>query len=143
MSEDRPQNFLNDTAKSAQERYYEFMLRKDKLSSIATAGVSAGWLDESEKKALGDISEKEKLETKILARLYSLSDSSPEYLQVRALTDCKDREACARSLADIYYRKYTTEEVLNRFVAPEITRSKILQPALNSSRTRYDAFGNN
>ena len=142
MADDsRPQNFLNDSSKSAQEKYYEFQLRKEKLSQIASAGVSAGWLTSEEKTALGEVGEKEKLEMKILARLYSIADSSPEYLQVRSLTGAKDREACASALADIYYRKFTTEEVLNKFVAPTTTKDKILKPASDSSRRKYDAFG--
>lgn len=142
MADDsRPQNFLNDSSKSAQEKYYEFQLRKEKLSKIAAAGVTAGWLTTAEQSALGEVGEKEKLEMKILARLYSIADSSPEYLQVRSLTGAKDRESCAAALADIYYRKFTTEEVLNKFVAPTVAKDQILKPAIAASRTEYDAFG--
>ena len=91
--------------------------------------------------ALQSVGEKEKLEIKILARLSGLSDSSPELLQVKALTDCKTREECARSLADIYYRKYTTEEILNRFVAPESTKKDILDAGRATSAANYTLWG--
>ena len=144
MTESRPTNFLNDSTRSAQEAYYEYMLRKDKLGSIATAGASdAGgkWLTTAEVAALNSVGEKEKIEVKILARLSSLADSSPELLQVKALTDCKSREECARSLADIYYRKYTTEEILNRFIDPVSTKSKILEPARAASAAIFGLWG--
>ena len=143
MTESRPTNFLNDSTRSAQEAYYEYMLRKDKLGSIATAGAAGenAWLSAAEVSALASVGEKEKIEVKILARLSSLADSSPELLQVKALTDCKSREECARSLADIYYRKYTTEEILNRFIDPVSTKSKILEPARAASAAIFGLWG--
>jgi hypothetical protein len=139
----RPTNFLNDGGKSTQEAYYDYMLRTTKLNAIVTAGGAAGagkWLEDEEVKALSEVGEREKLEIKILARLSGLSDSSAELLQVKALTDCKSREECAKALADIYYRKYTTEEVINRYVAPA-TSKKILTSAQASSRANYDVWG--
>jgi hypothetical protein len=142
-SEPRPTNFLNDGSKSTADAYYEWMLRKEKLSNILTSvpAGAEGWLTQAEKDALGTIGEKEKLEIKILARLSGLADSSPELLQVKALTDCKSREECARSLADIYYRKYTTEEILNRFVAPEDTKKTILDSSRKTSSDNYTLWG--
>ena len=144
----RPTNFLNDGTKSTQEAYYEFMLRQQKLGSIigtvgpdGKAGARPDWLEEKEVAALQSIGEREKLELKVLARLSGLSDSSPELLQVKQLTDCKTREECARKLAEIYYTKYTTEEIINRYVAPASTKSKILDPSRTTSRANYDFWG--
>ena len=142
MSEPRPTNFLNDGSRTTQEAYYDYMLRKEKLGAIRAKGVTANWLTQDETNALDEIGEKEKLEIKILARLSGLADSSPELLQVKALTECKTREECARSLADIYYRKFTTEEVLNRFVAPTSSKT-ILESSRTKSTANYTAWGAN
>jgi len=141
--EERPQNFIHDGAKSTQEAYYEFKLRQEKLSAIATKGVADNWLSAEEKTALDGIGEREKLETKILARLYGLADSSAELLQVKALTNCKSREDCAKTLAEKYYRKITTEEVLNRFVAPSTAKARIIDAARTASARNYTAWGAN
>lgn len=144
----RPTNYLNDGAKSTQEAYYEFMLRQSKLGSIIGtkpdgSSVPPDWLSDKEVAALKEIGEKEKLELKVLARLSGLADSSPELLQVRQLTDCKSREECAKKLADIYYTKYITEEVINRYVAPTSAKSKILDPARTTSSANYTFWGAN
>ena len=145
----RPTNFLNDGAKSTQEAYYDFMLRQSKLGAIlgknpdGSAGAKPAWLDDKEVAALQEIGEKEKLELKVLARLSGLADSSPELLQVRQLTDCKSREECAKKLADIYYTKYITEEVINRYVAPTSAKTKILDPARTLSAANYTFWGTN
>jgi len=144
----RPTNFLNDGAKSTQEAYYDFMLRQQKLGSIlgkkADGTVAPpSWLSTQEVASLQEIGEKEKLELKILARLSGLADSSPELLQVRQITDCKSREECAKKLADIYYTKYITEEIINRFVAPATAKSKILDAARATSATNYKFWGDN
>jgi hypothetical protein len=147
MSDTRPTNFLNDGSRSTQEAYYDFMLRKEKLGAMVGKKsdgtfVPPSWLTAEEAKSLDEIGEKEKLEIKILARLSALADSSPELLQVKALTDCKSREECARSLADIYYRKFTTEEVLNRFIGPDGSK-KMLVASREKSTASYNAWGLN
>ena len=130
-------NFLNDGGKSAQEAYYDFQLRKEKLAGIAD---SATWLSADEKIALKAVSEREKLELKILSRLMSLTDSSAELLQVKALTDCKTREECAKSLAETYLRKFQTEDILNRFVSPK-TSKEILSEGRTKSAAVYKVWG--
>ena len=141
MSDARPTNFLNDGSANSQQAYYDFMLRKEKLGAIVgKGGTRPTWLSKEETDALDEIGEKEKLEIKILARLSGLADSSPELLQVKALTECKSREECAKSLAEIYYRKFTTEEVLNRFVAPTASKT-ILETSRTKSATNYTAWG--
>lgn len=142
-SEDRPANFIHDGTKSTQEAYYEYMLRKEKLNAVADKGVADGWLRADEKTALSEVGEKDKLELKILARLYGLADSSAELLQVKTLTGCKTREECARELSDIHYRKITTDEVLNRFVAPNNAKTQIFTKAAAASRNNYSVWGSN
>jgi len=143
MADERPGNFLHDGGKSTQEAYYDFMLRKEKLNDIAADGVSKGWLRADEQAALKEVGEKEKLELKILARLYGLADSSSELLQVMSLSGCKKREECAKELAETYYRKITTEQVFNRFVAPENAKSQIIGAAQTTSAKNYTTWGSN
>ena len=137
MSEARPSNFLNDGNKSTQEAYYDYMLRKEKLTSLTAKATTEGWLVSQEVDALNEVGEKEKLELKILARVSGLADSSPELLQLKALTDCKSREEIARSLADVYYRKITTEEVLNKYVAPTSAKANIFGKSAAKSAANY------
>ena len=135
-----PNNFLNDGAKSSAEAYYDYQLRKEKLKGIADNAETAKWLSAEEKSALSEISEREKLELKILSRLMSLTDSSAELLQVKALTDCKTREECAKSLAETYLRKFEVESVLNRFVSPK-TSKEILSAGREKSAKAYQVWG--
>jgi len=134
-AESRPTNFLNDGSKSTQEAYYEYQLRQAKLGKIlgkkpdGTAGTAPPWLEAQEVAALDEIGEKEKLEIKVLARVSGLSDSSAELLQLKALTGCNTREEIARSLSDIYYRKLTTEQVIEKFVAPSSVKTSIFAAA--------------
>jgi len=146
--ETRPTNFLNDGARSAQEAYYEYKLRTEKLKDIVstkedgTAG-KPDWIMAEEVNALKTVGEKEKLEIRILSRLSGLADSSAELLQVKAMTDCKTREECARSLADIYYKKYVTEDILNRLVAPSLSKKSILGASSTASASQWDFWGKN
>lgn len=142
VDERRENNFLENTTRSPERAYYEFMLRKEKLKEIAAAGQQAGWLEADEVKALSEVSDKEKLELKVLARLYRLADSSADYLQVKTITGCDTREEIAAKLADIYYKKYITDDIMNRFVAPKTTKDKILVESAKKSRQAFDAFGN-
>jgi hypothetical protein len=116
------------------------MLRKEKLAAIATRGKNEGWLDDREVAALSEVSDKEKVELKVLARLYQLSDTSPEYLQVRTITGGDSREEIAAKLADIYYKKHLTDEIMTRFVAPSTTKGKILATSAKKSRDAFATF---
>lgn len=139
--EKRETNFLETTTRSPEKAYYEYMLRKEKLAAIAAQGLKERWLTEDETKALSEVSDKEKLELKVLARLYQLGDTSADYLQVKTITNCDTREDIAAKLADIYYKKYVTDDIINRFVAPETTKREILLPLAIKSRRAMDAFG--
>ena len=154
VDEQRESNLLNDGRGSAQQKYYEFKLRTEKLKAIATdangaydatkvteAGSGQAWLSREEFTALTTISDKEKLELKILGRLYQLNDTSADYLQVKTITGSDTREEIASKLADIYYKKYVTDDILARFVDPTATRTSILLPSARKSRSAFTAFG--
>ena len=133
-----------DEKKSSMEAYYDYQLKRERLAAaLADQPTDAAqkWLTVDEERALKTMGEKDKLELKILARLSGLADSSPELLQVKTLTNCKSREECAKELAEIYYRKYTTEEVINRFVAPTDTKTKILGRSREASAGFYTLWG--
>jgi hypothetical protein len=112
------------------------MLRKEKLNSILSDN---DFLNTDEQTALQSISTREKVELKTLARLYQLEDTSPEFLQVKAITGGRDREDIAAKLTQKYLEKVQVEDVLNRFLAPDDNRTRI-RTALKTSREKYDAF---
>ena len=137
VSETHPDDLLNSGhSKSAGEEYYKFMLRKEKLNSILSDN---DFLNTDEQTALQSISTREKVELKTLARLYQLEDTSPEFLQVKAITGGRDREDIAAKLTQKYLEKVQVEDVLNRFLAPDDNRTRI-RTALKTSREKYDAF---
>ena len=152
VDEQRESNLLNDGRGSAQQKYYEFKLRTEKLKAIAADANGAydankvtepgqqAWLSRDEFTALTTISDKEKLELKILGRLYQLNDTSADYLQVKTITGSDTREEIASKLADIYYKKYVTDDILARFVDPTATRTSILLPSARKSRSAFQAF---
>ena len=51
------------------------------------------------------------------------------------------RVEIASKLADIYYKKYITDDILARFVDPASTRRSILLPSAQKSRAAFTAFG--
>lgn len=140
VDESRDTNFLNDKTRSAQQQYYEYQLRKEKLKDIAEKGVEDGWLLSQEKDALGEVSDKEKIELKVLARLYGLTDTSAEYLQVKTITGCDSREEVAAKLADIYYKKYVTDSIIAKFISPNTTKTSILEGSAKKQGTYWAAF---
>jgi hypothetical protein len=142
VDEKRETNFLETTTRSPEKAYYEFLLRKEKLLKIKEKGIAEQWLTQDEADALETVSDKEKLELKILARLYQLADTSADYLQVKSITGCDSREEVASKLADIYYKKYVVDDIITRFVAPANVKEKILVSSAKKSREAYDAFGN-
>ena len=137
--DEHPNDLLNAKKQSTKDQYYSFMLRQEKLRAIENLNAEEQFLDDEETKALSSISELEKLELKVLGRLMQLSDVSPQLLQVKAITGKDSREEIAHALADMYYRKYMVEDVLNRFVAPTESKNLIVGSA-RKSQQRYDAF---
>jgi hypothetical protein len=140
-NEDHPGDIgLVGKKKSSKDEYYSFMLRQERLKQIKDAQKGGAFLTAEEQAALSSMSEREKIELRTLARLYSLSDSSPEYLQIKAITGGQSREDIADKLTKLYMERVVVEDVLDRFIAPSSAK-KIIADAGTSSRSRYDAFG--
>ena len=86
--------------------------------------------------------DREKIELKTLARLYALTDSSPEYLQVKAITGGDSREEIAEKLASIYMERILVENTISRFIAPT-SASATINAGLQNTRNNFDLFGQN
>ena len=144
MEDEHPREFVGvagEKSKGAQDEYYRFQLRQAKLQRILNLGAETG-LTDGEFNALNALGDHEKIELKTLARLYALTDSSPEYLQVKAITGGDSREEIAEKLASIYMERILVENTISRFIAPT-TASATINAGLQSTRTTFDLFGQN
>lgn len=132
LEEARVQNVLTSrpSASGKQEEYYAYELRKKKIENAAALGK----ISSAEQTALGGISELDQLELKALARLYKLSDNSPELLQYFAITHCSTREEVAAKLAKKMLRKQLVEEAVNRVLDPASVNGLVVR-SLDASRT--------
>jgi len=124
---------------SAQDQYYKFMLRQEKLKSVTALNTAEKFLQDEEVKGLSNISEREKLLLKTLGRLYAISDLSPDYLQVKSVTGGKDREEIAERLVDKYLEREVVKLITNQFVGPTGSK-KIITSSIAGSKTKMDAF---
>ena len=131
LEEARTDNILTSKPSSsgAQEQYYSFKLRQEKLENA----VRQGQLGDVEADALRGISELDQLELKALSRLYNLSDNSPELLQYFAITKSSSREEVAKKLAKKQLRKQLVEEAVQK-VLPNDTVSNMVERSLANSR---------
>ena len=144
MEDEHPREFVGvagEKSKGAQEEYYRFQLRQAKLQRILNLGAETG-LTEGEFNALNALGDREKIELKTLARLYALTDSSPEYLQVKAITGGDSREEIAEKLASIYMERILVENTISRFIAPT-SASATINAGLQNTRNNFDLFGQN
>jgi len=132
LEESRVQNVLTSKPSSSgkQEEYYAFKLRNEKVANARALGK----ISEAESTSLNGISELDQLELKALARLYKLSDNSPELLQYFAITHCSTREEVATKLAKKQLRKQLVEEAVNKVLSPEAVAGAV-NTSLNASRT--------
>jgi len=132
LEESRVQNVLTSKPSSSgkMEEYYAFKLRKEKVENARALGK----LSQAEETSLNGISELDQLELKALARLYKLSDNSPELLQYFAITHCSTREEVATKLAKKQLRKQLVDEAVNKVLSPESVAGAV-QTSLNASRT--------
>lgn len=91
---------------SAQERYFSYMLAKQQIADIA------GGEDKIPKLT----SERNKLRLKTLEKIAPLSESSPEYAQLVALTGGKkDKYEQSEHIADLIYAKYQAEALMDLY----------------------------
>lgn len=138
MEEARVNNVLTSTpsASGQQEQYYAYMLRQAKLTNLQTASAAGGRvLTEGEERALKGVSDLDQLELKALARLYQLSDNSPELLQYFAITKSGSREEVAKKLAKKQLRKQLVEEAVQK-VLPNAAVEGLVNTTLTNTRTR-------
>jgi ethanolamine utilization protein EutQ (cupin superfamily) len=131
LEEARVENVLTSkpSASGQQEQYYSYMLRQEKLKNAQALGKING----GEATALKGISDLDQLELKALARLYQLSDNSPELLQYFAITKSGTREEVAKKLAKKQLRKQLVEEAVQK-VLPNATVEQAVSTTLTQSR---------
>ena len=84
------------------------MMMKEKVALISDADAKRKY-----EKILAHQSELETLEMETLARLVEVSESSPEWAQIVAITGSKNRFTQARILAEAQYDKIRAEMLLN------------------------------
>lgn len=138
LEEARVDNVLTSkpSASGAMEQYYAFRLRQEKLTSARELGKLSG----DEETALRGISDLDQLELKALARLYQLSDNSPELLQYFAITKSGTREEVAKKLAKKQLRKQLVEEAVQK-VLPNSTVERAVATTLTQTRERRATNG--
>lgn len=114
---------------SAQEQYYRYMLMKEKEAAKKDSDLPA---------YLKATSEVEDIETGILEKLVKITESSPEFAQVRSLTGTDDRFEQARILANAVYSKIQAEQILS-FYTPEasVLRKNFYDKTLASAEERF------
>jgi hypothetical protein len=140
LEEARTDNILGakPSAAGQQDQYYAYMLRKAKLDSDGAKAV----LSDEERGALQGLSDLDTLELKALARLYKLSDNSPELLQYFSICHCSTREEVAKKLARTKLRKQLVDEAVNKVLDPDEV-SKRVKDSLATTRAARgkDGFG--
>ena len=140
MDEPRLQNLLSKQetlSNDSMANYFSYMTTKEKLANAATLGV----LSPSEINAINNVSELEKLELRVLARLSTLSDSSPELLYYFQITGCTDRTSCAKKIAQKSYKKSVLENAITSLLSPAEVKKEVQQSLLSSRTTVSNAFG--
>jgi len=128
-----------DKPQSAQDQYYKFMLRQEKLKSVTALNNTDKFLQDEEVKGLQNISEREKLLLKTLGRLYAISDLSPDYLQVKSITGGRDREEIAEKLVDKYMETEVVKLVTDQFVGPAGSKN-VITSGISGSKTKLTKF---
>jgi hypothetical protein len=130
------------TGGDAQQEYYKLKLLQEKLK------LTPGGTSEFAKKVLGQKSEKEEIEWLILAKLADITESSPEFAQVRDLTGTENKMDQAKKLAEISYNRLRAEQVMSWYSADKedmlahfYNRTKksadVRNPAINNGAEKY------
>jgi hypothetical protein len=140
LEEARTDNIVSSrpSRAGAQEEYYSYMIRQEKLKNVGSGGLQL--LTDDETKALRGISDLDQLELKALARLSKLSDNSPELLQYFAITHCSTREEVAKKLAKKQLRKQLVEEAVNKVIDPS-SLAQSVKRKLDDSRAARTTNG--
>ena len=128
-------NVVSQGSGSAAERYYNYMLMKEKLKGGA-AELAAG---SRGAKIISSLSEKEEIEQQILLKLVDIKESSPEFAQVSEITGSTDKFEMARELASLVYDKTRAEQILS-FYTPDATalKQQFFDSQASSARKRVE-----
>jgi len=129
-----------EQVRSSQAEYYDYMLRQAKLKTLSDSGDS--FIPADQLKLLDRISDLEKLELKILARLSTMPDEDPYLLNYFSITKTRDRTSCAKKLADKAYRKQLMENAISA-LAPSSDTSTLINGRASSQAgsSTLNAFG--
>jgi hypothetical protein len=130
-------NVVSQGSSSAQERYFNYMLMKEKLKGGA-AELAAG---SRGAKIISSLSEKEEIEQQILEKLVGIKESSPEFSQVSEITGSTDKFEMARELASLVYDKTRAEQILS-FYTPDQTalKKQFFDSQASSAKARITAL---
>ena len=126
-------NVVSQGSGSAAERYYNYMLMKEKLKKGGEE------LDARGRAIVGSLSEKEEIEQQILLKLVDIKESSPEFAQVSEITGSTDKFEMARELASLVYDKTRAEQILS-FYTPDATalKQQFFDSQASSARKRVE-----
>jgi hypothetical protein len=126
-------NVVSQGAGSAQERYFNYMLMKEKLKAGVDVPAGRG------RRIVASLSEKEEIEQQILDKLTGIKESSPEFSQVSEITGSTDKFEMARELASLVYDKTRAEQILS-FYTPDADKLKaqFTRSQLTSFRDRVN-----
>ena len=127
-------NVVSQGSSSAAERYYNYMLMKEKLSANAQTKARGD-------KIIASLSEKEEIEQQILVKLVGIKESSPEFSQVSEITGSTDKFEMARELASLVYDKTRAEQILS-FYTPSQTalKEQFFKSQTSSAKDRIQAL---
>jgi len=131
------------TGGDAQQEYYKLKLLQEKLKN-----TPGGLTSDFAKKVLGQRSEKEEIEWLVLAKLADITESSPEFAQVRDLTGTENKMDQAKKLAEIAYNRIRSEQIMSWYSADKedmlahfYDRTKksadVRNPAINNGADKY------
>lgn len=123
-------NVVSQGGSSASERYYNYMLMKEKLAGV----------DDSEK-VLKSRSEKEEIEYQILVKLAGIKESSPEFSQVSEITGSTDKFEMARELASLVYDKTRAEQILSFYTpSKKALEAQFFASQASSAKSRVESL---
>lgn len=123
-------NVVSQGSASASERYYNYMLMKEKLAGKAGA-----------EDVLKSRSEKEEIEYQILVKLAGIKESSPEFSQVSEITGSTDKFEMARELASLVYDKTRAEQILSFYTPSQAAlKAQFFESQASSAKSRVESL---
>lgn len=130
-------NVVSQGSSSAQERYFNYMLMKEKLKG-GKAEIEA---NTRASRIIGSLSEKEEIEQQILDKLTGIKESSPEFSQVSEITGSTDKFEMARELASLVYDKTRAEQILSFYTpSPQELKKQFFESQASSAKGRVSVL---